>query len=81
VDAVDAASDRVVSGTFGSSWQGREMRYVLVGNPENVTPAGLAAIQEATAKLRNTETSAQEAKRLARTTPVVVWLMGQRARR
>ena len=40
VDAVDAASDRVVSGTFGSSWQGREMRYALVGDPESVTPWG-----------------------------------------
>ena len=76
VDAVDAASDRVVSGTFGTSWQGREMRYALVGDPENVTPAGLAAVQEAVGKLRDPETSAQEAERLARTTPVVLWLMG-----
>ena len=38
VDAVDAASDRVVSGTFGTSWQGRQLRYTLVGDPENVTP-------------------------------------------
>ena len=42
VDAVDAASDRVVSGTFGTSWQGRQMRYTLVGDPAHVTPAGLA---------------------------------------
>jgi hypothetical protein len=76
VDAVDAASDRVVSGTFGTSWQGREMRYALVGDPDNVTPAGLAAVQEAVSKLRNPETSAREAERLARTTPVVLWLMG-----
>ena len=47
VEAVDAASDRVVSGTFGASWQGRGMRYALVADPENVTPAGLAAVQEA----------------------------------
>jgi hypothetical protein len=76
VDAVDAASDRVVSGTFGTSWQGREMRYALVGNPENITPAGLAAVQEAVSKLRDPETSAREAERLARTSPVVLWLMG-----
>ena len=76
VDAVDAASNRVVSGTFGTSRQGREMRYALVGDPENVTPAGLAAVQEAVSKLRDPETSAQEAERLARTTPVVLWLMG-----
>ena len=76
VDAVDAASNRVVSGTFGTSQQGREMRYTLVGDPKNVTPAGLAAVQEAVSKLRDPETSAQEAERLARTTPVVLWLMG-----
>ena len=45
-------------------------------DPENVTPAGLAAVQEAVSKLRDPETSAQEAERLARTTPVVLWLMG-----
>jgi Zinc carboxypeptidase len=76
VDAVDAASDRVVSGTFGTSWQGRQMRYALVGDPENVTPAGLAAVKEAVSKLRDPETPAREAERLARTTPVVLWLMG-----
>ena len=76
VDAVDAASDRVVSGTFGTSWQGRELRYALVGDPDNVTPAGLAALQEALAKLRDPETPAREAEQLARTTPVVLWLMG-----
>jgi Zinc carboxypeptidase len=76
VDAVDAASDRVVSGTFGSSWQGRELRYALVGDSQNVTPGGLAAVQEAVSKLRDPETSAWEAERLARTTPAVLWLMG-----
>ena len=76
VDAVDAASDRVVSGTFATSWQGRQMRYVLVGSPGNVTPGGVAAVQEAIGKLRDPETPAREAERLARTTPAVLWLMG-----
>ena len=39
VDAVDAASDRVVSGTFGTSWCGSDLRYALVGNPTNFTTA------------------------------------------
>jgi hypothetical protein len=42
VDAVDAASARVVSGTLGTTWQGRPIRYTLVGRPENLTPEGLA---------------------------------------
>ena len=76
VDAVDAASDRVVSGTFGTTPQGRDMRYALVGDPDNVTPEGLAAVQAAVAKLRDPQTSATEAEQLAQTTPVVLWLMG-----
>ena len=64
-----------MSGTFGTTPQGREMRYALVGNPDRVTPAGLTAVQEAIGKLRDPETSAREAERLARTTPVVLWLM------
>ena len=76
VDAVDAASDRVVSGTFGATWQGRQLRYTLVGDPKHVTPSGLAALQDALGKLRDPETSARDAERLARTTPVVLWLMG-----
>jgi hypothetical protein len=76
VDAVDAASDRVVSGTFGTSWQGRQLRYTLVGDPKHVTPSGLVALQDAIGKLRDPETSARDAEHLARTTPVVLWLMG-----
>ena len=76
VDAVDAASDRVVSGTFGTSPQGRQLRYALVGNPDTVSPGGLAAVQDAVARLRDPETPAREAERLAQTTPVVLWLMG-----
>jgi hypothetical protein len=43
VDAVDAASARVVSGTLGTTWQERPIRYALVGTPENLTPEGLGA--------------------------------------
>jgi hypothetical protein len=43
VDAVDAASARVVSGTLGTTWEGRPIRYTLVGSPENVTPGGAGA--------------------------------------
>ena len=76
VQAVDAASPRVVSGVFGTSWEGRDLRYALVGTSEHVTPAGLAAIREATARLRDPETPPAEAARLAAETPVILWLMG-----
>ena len=74
--AVDTASTRVVSDVLGTSWEGRPLRYALVGKPENVTAAGLAAIREATAKLRDPATPAAEAAQLAATTPVTLWLMG-----
>jgi Zinc carboxypeptidase len=76
VDAVDAASARVVSGTLGTTWQGRPIRYTLVGRPENVTPEGLAGIQQAARTLRDPATSDQQAAGIARRSPAVLWLMG-----
>src|SRR6266540_4027821 len=76
VDAVDAASARVVSGTLGTTWQGRPIRYTLVGRPENLTPEGLAGIQQAARTLRDPATSDQQAADIARRAPAIVWLMG-----
>jgi hypothetical protein len=76
VDAVDAASPRVVSDTLGTSWQGREIRFALVGKPGNVRPQGLATIREAARKLSDPATSAAEAADLARKTPAILWLYG-----
>jgi hypothetical protein len=36
VQAVDTASPRVVSGVLATSWEGRPLRYALVGTPEHV---------------------------------------------
>jgi len=76
VDAVDAASARVVSGTLGRTWQGRPIRYALVGTPENLTPEGLAGIQQAARTLRDPATSDQQAAAVARRAPAILWLMG-----
>ena len=76
VQAVDAASPRVVSGVLATSWEGRPLRYALVGTPEHVTPAGLAAIRAATQRLRDPATPPAEAARLAADTPAILWLMG-----
>jgi hypothetical protein len=76
VDAVDAASARVVGGTLGTTWQGRPIRYALVGRPENVTPEGLAGIQQAARTLRDPATSDQQAADIARRSPAILWLMG-----
>jgi hypothetical protein len=76
VDAVDAASARVVSGTLGTTWEGRPIRYALVGSLENVAPEGLERIQEAARTLRDPATSDQQAAEVARRAPAVLWLMG-----
>src|SRR5215218_6489229 len=39
LQAVAKASPRVVAGTAAVSWQGRPLRYAIVGKPGNVTPA------------------------------------------
>jgi hypothetical protein len=76
LQAVAAASPRVTAGTAAVSWQGRPLRYAIVGKPGNVTPAGLARIRLQTALLRDPRTPAKLAEHLARTTPAILWVAG-----
>jgi hypothetical protein len=76
VDAVDRASPRVVSGTLGTSWQGRPLRFALVGKPGNVTPQGLATIRASARRLMDPTTPAAEAASVAQKSPAILWLMG-----
>jgi hypothetical protein len=76
VAAVDAASSNVVSGQFATSWEGRPLPYAIVGRQENVTPAGLAAVRESAAALRDPSTPPAEAATLAANSPAILWLAG-----
>ena len=76
LQAVAAASPRVTAGTAAVSWQGRPLRYAIVGKASNVTPAGLARIRLQTALLRDPRTPARLAEHLARTTPAILWVAG-----
>jgi Zinc carboxypeptidase len=76
LDAVDAASDRVATGTYATSVQGRPLRYAVVGRPENVTPDGLAAIRDAVVRIRDPETPEAEVEQLAATTPAFLYVAG-----
>ncbi|HEV3464615.1 MAG TPA: M14 family zinc carboxypeptidase [Actinomycetota bacterium] len=76
LQAVAAASPRVTAGTAAVSWQGRPLRYAIVGRPGNVTPAGLARIRLQTALLRDPRTPAKLAAHLAKTTPAILWVAG-----
>ena len=74
VDAVAAASDRVVSGTLGFSVEGRPLKYAIVGRPENVTAAGLAAVTSNARTLMNPTTPDTTADALAASSPAILWV-------
>jgi len=76
LQAVDAASPRVAGGTLATSVRGRPLRYAVVGRPGNVNPGGLARISTAAAALRDPRTAPAVARRLAATTPAILWIAG-----
>ncbi len=76
IAAVDAASDRVISGTAATSVLGVPLNYAIVGEPQNVTTAGLAAIQGAIDTLRDPQTPETQAQQLAEDTPAILWVDG-----
>lgn len=71
LDAVDAASDEVTTGTIGRSVDGRPLRYAVVGDRRDVTRA-----QRAARTLRDPDTSRAEAARIAESAPAITWMAG-----
>lgn len=71
-EAADKASPRIRTGTYGTSVEGRPLRYALVGKPSNL--AKLPAIRRDLATLRDPATSDREAKALMRRTPAILWV-------
>ena len=76
LEAVDAASDRVVSGVAATSVLGVPLDYAIVGSQDNVTGAGLDAIQDAISALRDPQTPEAQAQQLAEDTPAILWVDG-----
>src|SRR5436309_1582471 len=76
LDAVDAASDRVVTGTYAISVQGRPLRYAIVGRRDNVTPSALASFADAIKTIRDPSTPADEVATLAAPTRALVYIAG-----
>ena len=76
LDAVAAASPWAVAGTLGTSWQGRPLRYAIVGRPDWVTPGGLARLQASAALLRDPHTPDEVARRIAEHLPAILWVTG-----
>ena len=70
--AADHASDRVQTGVFAHSTQGRPLRYALVGKAQ--TLGRLTAIRGDLGKLRDPATPEGEAADLIRRTPTILWI-------
>jgi Zinc carboxypeptidase len=75
LDAVAAATNRVITGTYGSSVEGRPLRYAMIGRPGNVAPAGLDSIRRAVEDIRDPSTTDRRVARLAATTPAFLWII------
>ena len=76
LDAVDAASDRVRTDTFGTSVEGRPLRYAIVGHPDHISADGLEAIRQAIVRMRDPNTPADEVAELAASTPAFLYIAG-----
>ena len=72
--AVDAASDRVVTGTAGTSVLGRPLRYAVVGTPDRL--ARLAELGAEVQRLRDPSLSPATVDELASRLPDVLWVAG-----
>ncbi len=74
--AVADASPMVVDGVLGRSWNGRALRYAVVGQEKWVTPGALRRIGRQVNALRDDDTSARKARRIARDAPSILWVAG-----
>jgi hypothetical protein len=70
--AVDRASNRVVTGVFAQSLEGRPLRYALVGPPQ--TLQRLPDIRRDIMRVRNPSTPQRQAAALIRRTPTILWI-------
>ena len=75
MDAVDGASDRVITGALEQrSQEGRELRWAIIGHPDHLKRGKLRAIKAAAQKLRDPRTPAWQAEKIARRYPAVLWI-------
>ena len=75
MDAVDAASERVITGALDqTSQEGRELRWAIVGQPDQLGRRALRDIKRAAQKLRDPSTTAAQARQIARRYPAILWI-------
>ena len=73
VQAVDAASDRVISFDIGTTWGGRPLKVAIVSSREHMRPAELRRIRERFVALREGRGGRHDD---LRDSPAIVWLAG-----
>ena len=73
VQAVDNASDRVISFDIGNTWGGRPLRAAIVSSREHMRPAELRRIRERFVALREGRGGRHDD---LRGSPALVWLAG-----
>jgi hypothetical protein len=73
--AVDTASDRVITGTLGTSVRGQELPYAIVSNERHLERGELKKIAEDVRDLRDSRRlQADKAARIAHDRPAIVWV-------
>ncbi|HYI19305.1 MAG TPA: M14 family zinc carboxypeptidase [Solirubrobacteraceae bacterium] len=73
VQAVDAASDRVISFDIGTTWGGRPLKVAVVSSREHMRPAELRRIRERFVAHREGRSGRGDD---LRDSPAIVWLAG-----
>src|SRR4051812_32878922 len=77
LSAVDKASDRVTSGTMGTSVLGQPLRYAVVTGQKQAKRSTLDAIADQIRGLRDPRSlNAAKARRIAAETPAIAWIAG-----
>src|SRR4051794_40322807 len=74
LDALDLASPRVVTGRYGTTAEGRALRWAIVGDAEAVTPAALRQARTLIARLQDPATPASEIPALAQQAKVFLYV-------
>ena len=71
----DQASDRVVTGVYAHSWQGRPLRYALVSSPSALDALdALPMIRQDLNRLRDPSTPEDQAEEIISRTPTILWI-------
>ncbi|MGN6751931.1 MAG: M14 family zinc carboxypeptidase [Intrasporangium sp.] len=77
LQAVDRASDRVITGVMAKSVTGQPLPYAIVSNEQTLTPGQLQKVAQQISEMRDPRSlKPDKAARYAADTPAIVWVAG-----